>query len=76
MSLWLAEAELAGAALLVFDAGSHLQQPIEHLRTFRAARRKLRVCLFVHVLQPVEFVCDVQRGEDRYFERVDRECAG
>ena len=64
----LTEGEFAGAALLVFEAGSHFQEPIEHLRAFRAAGCKLRVSLFVHVLQAVKFVCDVQRREDRHFQ--------
>jgi len=37
----LTESEFAGAALLVFEAGSHLQQTIEHLRTLGAARGEL-----------------------------------
>ena len=74
--LWLTEGEFAGAALFVFKAASHFQQPIKHLRTFSAASGELRVCLFVHVLQAVEFICDVERGEDRDFQRVDGEGAG
>ena len=34
--LWLTQGELAGAALLVFEARSHFQEPVEHLRAFRA----------------------------------------
>ena len=51
--LWLTESEFAGAALLVFEAAANLQKPIQHLRTLSAARSELRVCLFVHVLEPV-----------------------
>src|SRR5690242_15203493 len=72
----LAEGELAGAALFAFEAAADFQESIEHLGTLGAACRELRVCLFMHVLEPVEFVGDVECGEDRYFQRVDRECAG
>ena len=58
-SLWLTEAEFSGAALFIFEAGSHLEQPIEHLGAFRTTGGELRVSLFMHVLQAVEFVCDV-----------------
>jgi hypothetical protein len=59
--------EFASAALLMFDGRSHFQQTIEHFRTLCTACGELRVCLLVHVLQSVELICDVQRGEDRYF---------
>ena len=61
----LTEGEFAGAALFVLEAGAHFQQAIEHLRTFGTARGELRVGLFVHVLQAVKFIGDVQCGEDR-----------
>ena|SRR5256885_8937057 len=57
--LILTEREFPSAALFIFEAGSHFQQPIEHLGAFRTAGAKLRVSLFMHVLQAVEFVCDV-----------------
>jgi hypothetical protein len=62
--------------LFVFEAGANFQEAIEHFRTLSAARGELRVGLFVHVLQAVKFVCDVQRGENCDFQGVDRQCAG
>src|ERR1044072_1830681 len=61
-SLWLTEGELAGAALFKFKITTNFKQSIEHFRTLCAACSELRVGLFVHVLQPVKFVGDVQRG--------------
>jgi len=58
----LTEREFAGAA--AFEAAAHLQQLVEHFSALGAARGKLRVRLFVHVLEAVEFVGDVKRGKD------------
>src|SRR5215218_4930089 len=49
--LRLAEGEFAGPALLVLEAGSHLQKAVEHFGALGAARCQLRVGLFVHVLE-------------------------
>ncbi len=56
---WLTEAEFPGSALFLFEAGTHLQEAIEHLRTLSAASGELGVGLFVHVLQAMKFVSDV-----------------
>ena len=71
----LTERELAGAALLAFEARPDFQQAIEHFGTFGTARGKLRVSLFVHVLEAVKFVGNVERREDGDFQRVDGECS-
>src|SRR5689334_1367330 len=72
-NLWMAltEGKLARAALLVFETRSDFQQAIEHFGTLGAARGELRVSLFVHVLEAVKFVGDVQRREDGDLQRVD-----
>ena len=57
--VWLTERDLSGAALLVFEARADFQQAVKHLRTLGAARAKLRICLFVHVLQSVQLISDV-----------------
>ena len=49
----LTKGEFAGAALLDFETGADLQESVEHLGTLGAASGKLRVGLFVHVLEPV-----------------------
>src|ERR1043166_9872550 len=74
--LWLTETEFAGAALFAFEAAADFQESVEHLGTLGAARGELRVCLFVHVLETMKFVGDVECGEDRHFQRLDGECAG
>ena len=39
--LWLTQGEFAGASLLVFEAGSHLQKTVKHFGTLGATRGKL-----------------------------------
>src|SRR5262249_12662117 len=71
----LTQRQLAGAALFIFQAGADFEEAIEHLGTLGAAGGKLRVGLFMHVLEAMKFVGDVQGGEDGDFQRVDRQSA-
>jgi len=59
--------------LFVFEGGADFQQTIEHFRTLGAAGSELGIGLLVHILEPVKFVGDVQRRENRYLQRVDRQ---
>ena len=58
----LTEREFAGSALV--DGGADFEEAIEHLGALGAARGELRVGVFVHVLEAVKFVGDVQGSED------------
>jgi hypothetical protein len=63
----------AGAALLVLQSGPNFQQAVEHFGTLSAACGELSVGLFVHVLEAMKLIGDVQRRQDGDFQRVDSE---
>src|ERR1041384_3079433 len=72
---FLRESDVAVTGWLLLFGRAPLQDAVEHVGAFGAAGGELRVGLFVQAAQAMEFVGDVERGEDGHLERINRERA-
>src|SRR6185503_7556376 len=72
----LTERKLTGAALLLFDVASDLQQTVKHFGALGASSCELGVGLLVEAFQTVQFVGNVQGREDGHFEGINSQGAG